>query len=162
MRSPTREGTTTPRSDRCGKRWGPLPAARGFYPGMVPNSTGVIHIPNPPLQSITFVQYWDFQGNLDTVDSSLYNTSLGTPARIQPAYSKVWPIARPTIDAVQITFVCGYGTAPSSVPANVIAVILMLVNHWYNHRDVVSTSEYLPIPETIDALLDSSDHGGLG
>src|SRR4051794_4197557 len=38
---------------------GGMPSGIGFYPGLVPNSTGVIDIPLPPLQSIVSVQYYD-------------------------------------------------------------------------------------------------------
>ena len=137
---------------------GGLPSGLGFYPGMIPNSTGVVDIPMPPLQSITGVKYYDFSGTLQTVPPSTYNVSLGTPGRIQPAYSKVWPISRPTIDSVQITFVAGYGDA-SAVSENVRTAMKMLVCHWYENRSAVEQGQYGTVPMAVDALLSPDEPG---
>lgn len=137
---------------------GSLPYGAGFYPGMIPNSTGLIDVPLPPLQSVEAVQYYDFEGTLQTVDPAAYNVSLGTPGRIQPAYSKVWPIARPTIDAVQIQFTSGYGDA-TTVPENVKVAIKMMVAHWYENREAVSAVSMAAVPMCVDALLSPSDPG---
>jgi hypothetical protein len=137
---------------------GGLPSGLGFYPGMIPNSTGVIDIPVPPLQSLTSIQYWDFSGTLRTVDPTTYVVSLGTPARCQPQYSHVWPISRPTIDSVQVNFVAGYGDA-TKTPQNVKVAICALVSHWYENREAVSQGSYAPVPLMIDALLSPSEPG---
>lgn len=139
---------------------GGLPSGLGFYPGLIPNSTGVIDIPRPPLQSITSVQYYDFSNTLQTVDPTLYNVSLGVISpRIQPQYSHVWPISRPTIDSVQITFVAGYGSAAANVPQPIITAMMMLVAHWYEHREVVTAEPFLSIPDVVDLLLATEDQG---
>lgn len=137
-----------------------MPGGLGFYPGMVPNSAGVIDIPLPPLQQIVSVNYYDFNGNLDTVDPSLYVVSLSTPARIQPTYSKVWPIARPTIDAVQITFVCGQAATADKVDDNVKAAMKLMLAHWYENREAVVVGTINNrLADTVDALLAPSDPG---
>lgn len=138
---------------------GGLPSGLGFYPGMVPNSTGVIDIPRPPLQAINAVQYFDFTGTLQTLDSSRYNVSLGTPARIQPQYSMVWPISRPTIDSVQIQFTSGYGPSPTNVPLTIVAAMKLLVGHWYENRSWVGEGSFAEVPRTVEALLAAEDHG---
>jgi hypothetical protein len=138
---------------------GGLPSGLGFYPGLIPNSTGVIDIPLPPLQSITSVKYYDFIGVLQTVDPTTYNVSLGTPGRIQPQYSKVWPISRPTIDCVQITFVCGQGAAEANVSPNVQTAIKMLVAHWYENREAVAQGQFGSVPMCVDALLSPDEPG---
>lgn len=137
---------------------GSLPSGLGFYPGMVPNSTGLVDVPLPPLQSIESVQYYDFEGTLQTVDASAYHVSLGTPGRIQPAYSKVWPISRPTIDSVRINFTSGYGDA-TQTPENVKVAIKMMAAHWYENREAVSAVSMAAVPMCIDALLAPSDPG---
>lgn len=139
---------------------GGMPSGLGFYPGLVPNSTGVIDIPWPPLISIDSLEYDDFQGNVQSVPSDSYNVSLGTPARIQPQYSHVWPISRPTIDSVRINFTCGYGGTSASVPSNVRAAMKLMVAHWYENREWVgSGTTYTTVPNTVDALLSPSDPG---
>ena len=138
---------------------GGMPSGLGFYPGLVPNSTGVIDIPLPPLQAITAVQYYDFQGTLQTVDPSTYNVSLGTPARIQPAYSKVWPISRPTIDSVQIQFVCGFGNTADLLPEPVKPAMKLMIGTWYENRESVGQSQVYAVPSTADLILGTVDSG---
>lgn len=113
---------------------GGLPSGLGFYPGLVPNSTGVINLLFPPIQSAT-VQYTDFAGLVQTVDPAAYNISLGSPGRLQPQYSHVWPISRPTIDSVQIHYVSGYGDTADKVPEPFRSAMLLLIGHWYEHRE---------------------------
>jgi hypothetical protein len=137
-----------------------MPSGLGFYPGMVPNASGVVPIPKPPIQAITAVQYYDFSGTLQTVPPASYNASIGTPGRIQPAYAKVWPIAQPRIDSVQIQFTAGYGPTGASVPANIQQAMLLCIGHWYQNREWVSTEgSFLTVPNTVDLLLGASEHG---
>lgn len=138
---------------------GGLPSGLGFYPGLVPNSTGVIDIPCPPLQSLTSVQYLDFAGTLQTVPTANYNVSLGTSPRIQPQYSTVWPISRPTIDSVIVTFVAGYGSTADKLPENVKTFIKLCVAHWYENREAVGPGGMAIVPFTLEAILSPMDMG---
>ncbi len=138
---------------------GGLPSGLGFYPGLVPNSTGVIDIPCAPLQSIQSVDYYDFAGTTQTVPTANYNVSLGLAPRIQPQYSTVWPISRPTIDSVQINFTAGYGGTALQIPENVKTFIKLCVAHWYENREAVGPSGLAKIPFTLDAILSPSEMG---
>lgn len=140
---------------------GGLPSGLGFYPGMVPNSTGVIDIPLPPLQAVASVQYYDFAGTLQTHPAENYNVSLGFQGRIQPAYGKVWPLSRPTIDSVLITFTAGYGDSAAAVPDTVLTAVKMQVSQWYRGRDASSVGAgfYAEIGQTVSDLLAVEDHG---
>jgi hypothetical protein len=138
---------------------GGLPSGLGFYPGLIPNSTGVIDIPLPPLISIDSVKYYDFAGVLQTVNASTYNTSLGVQGRIQPQYSTVWPISRPTIDSVQVTFTAGYGATAAVIPDNVKAAIKMYISHLYENREAVQQGQFMVVPMAVDSLLGASDPG---
>jgi hypothetical protein len=138
---------------------GSLPSGLGFYPGMVPNSTGVIDIPMPPLQKIVSVGYWNFQNTLQVVSPAAYIISPGTPARIQPTYSTVWPISRPTIDSVIVTFQCGYGPLESNIPESTKLAIKFLVATWYRNRESIAPGAMLRVPDTIESLLSVDDPG---
>jgi hypothetical protein len=138
---------------------GGMPSGIGFYPGLIPNSTGVIDIPLPPLQSITSVQYYDFSGTLQTVPSSSYNASLGLPGRIQPQYSHVWPISRPTIDSVAITFVAGYGDTSDALPEPVRSAVKLVMSDLYEQRGHLSEVNVYKIPDLLDLVLASADPG---
>jgi hypothetical protein len=138
---------------------GGLPSGLGFYPGLVPNSTGVIDIPKPPCQSVTSVAYYNFAGTLTTVATAAYNVSMGTPARIQPQYSTVWPVSRPTIDSVMVTFVCGYGPIAAAVPGNIQSAMLLAIGYWYENRELAAEGAYMVIPDAAMALLGADDPG---
>ena len=125
----------------------------------MPNSTGVIDIPLPPLQTINSVQYIDFAANTDTVPTSSYNVSYGTPSRIQPQYSKVWPISRPTIDSVFVNFTCGYGPAEVNVPESTRLAILALVSAWYENREAFQPGQFMTIPDYVTRLFHVDETG---
>lgn len=138
---------------------GGLPSGLGFYPGLIPNSTGVIDIPLSPLQGVNSVNFYDFQGNLDTVASQTFNTSLEVVGRIQPQYSLVWPISRPTIDSVQINFNCGYGPTADRIPANIKMAIMAYAAHLFQNREAVQQGQFVVVPMMVESLLAPSDPG---
>lgn len=49
-----------------------------------------------------------------------------------------------------ITFTAGYG-APADVPAAIRQAMLLLVAHWFDHRNAAPVRS--PLPMTVDALL---------
>ena len=138
---------------------GAMPSGLGFFPGLIPNSTGVINIPMPPCQGVVSVSYYDFNNDIQTVPPDLDNVSLGTPSRIQPQYSRVWPISRPTIDSVMVTFRCGYGPLSSNISESTKTAIKYGVSSWYENRTHVDVGSYVVVPETLDALLSIDDPG---
>ncbi len=82
----------------------------GPNPWWLPTAQGIMQIRQPPLQGLMNVQYVDpSSGSLLEILSSQLVISTGTPGRVMPTYGAVWPLARPQIDAVQFTFVAGYG-----------------------------------------------------
>lgn len=138
---------------------GSMPSGLGFMPGLVPNSTGVIDLPLPPIISLDSVKYYDFTGTLRTIDPSVYNVSLGMVGRIQPAYSKVWPIARPTIDCVQVTFTAGMAATAAGVPDNIKIAMAMIVSGLYEQREHITEGALVPVPMAVQMLLSATDPG---
>lgn len=115
-----------------------------------------IQIPRTPLVSISSISYVDTNGVTQTMDASLYQVSLGgrnIPGRVTPVYGQTWPIARAQMDAVLITFIAGYGSAPSSVPESVRSLIRLLVAHQYEFREPVVTGTIVnELPHAIQTL----------
>lgn len=77
-----------------------------------------IHLPRPPLQSVTGVVYVDTDGNSHTMSASEYTVDTASePGRIILAYGAGWPGAslRPG-PAITITYVAGYGDAEDVPP----------------------------------------------
>lgn len=115
---------------------------------------GVFQLPLPPLISVSSITYYDSNNTFQTIDPSIYNVAPGLPGRVQPVFGKVWPIAAPIINAVQITFVAGYGPAAANVPEPATLAILRLVFDWYNRRSPVGV-----LSADVRDLVSAFDHG---
>lgn len=102
---------------------------------------GIIHLPRPPVASVTSVVYQDTAGAQQTLDASEYFRALyGDDMRLVFAEDATWPdleSGNPT--PIKVTYVAGYGSAGSSVPALIKAGILFLVAHLYEQRTPVVT-----------------------
>jgi len=98
-----------------------------------------IEIPSPPLQSVTWVKYYDTANAANTMSTSDYLVnSYQEPGQVVLAYGKSWPSAtlRPG-PAINVRYVAGYGT-PSQVPAIYKQAILLIVGHFFENREEVS------------------------
>lgn len=121
----------------------------GPNPWWLPTAQGIIMLPYPPLQAVTSIQYVDpSSGTLLTIDPSTYLfTQNSTPGRVQPQYGSVWPLARPVIDAVQITYTCGYGQWEPDVPAAARLAMRSVIAATYENREAfLDTGSLTPTP----------------
>lgn len=109
----------------------------------------------PPIVSISQVQYYDADNALQTLATSAY--TLDAPAAMmRRVYGQTYPTTYVRHDAVQITYVAGYGTSSSpagSVPSAIKTAIKMLVSELYENRETSVTGlMYTKVP-TVDMLL---------
>jgi uncharacterized phiE125 gp8 family phage protein len=121
---------------------------------MFPDDDEIIRLPTSPLQSVPSITYIDTAGAVQTWDPAnrLVDTH-NEPGRISLAYGKSYPTTREIINAVTITYVVGYGTA-SDVPKAIKQAILLLVGHWYEHREAaVDFGVISKVPDTVEFLL---------
>src|ERR1039457_2262271 len=73
-------------------------------------------MPFPPLQTIDSIKYIDGTGVQQTLDPSQYLVdAVSEPARVTPAYGLTWPVTQVRINAVEVTFTCGYPACPEGV-----------------------------------------------
>ncbi len=94
----------------------------------------LILLDGPPVQSIDAVRYYDSAGDQQTLATTAYALSLG---RLCPAPAATWPTLQSgRAGAVEIDYTAGYGQ-PEDVPAGLPAAILLLVGHWFLHREAV-------------------------
>jgi len=99
---------------------------------------GTIELPLAPVTAISSLKYYDESQNLVTFDPSNYWTIIGEddrPGLLIRKAAATWPITqedRP--NAVEVTFVCGYGAASTDVPAEIRNAILILAAHLYEAR----------------------------
>jgi len=99
-----------------------------------------IYLPRPPLQSVERIVYTDADGTQYEVDANDYIVDTAAePGRIVLARGVWWPSGglRPAA-GVEVVYVAGYGDA-DAVPKKAKQAILLLVGHWYEHREVVLT-----------------------
>jgi len=120
-------------------------------------ATGEIILPKPPLQSVTSIQYTDINDSTSTVSSSTYTVDTDSePGRIVLKYGQTWPSSSLAVtNPIQITFVAGYGLA-AGVPAHFKQAILLLVGHWYENREAITSTGGIPkeLPYAVKSLID--------
>ena len=115
-------------------------------------------LPRPPLVSVTSVAYVDPNGNTQSWASNAYELSQpsgprASYARILPLWGTQYPVTRPQMEAVTVTYVAGYGAA-SAVPQAIKSAILLLVGHLYANREaVVMDLRVADLPLGVQALL---------
>lgn len=95
----------------------------------------IIEIRRSKLQSITSIQYYDTNNTLQTLDTSVY--SITDEADYSAVYlnpGKSWPSTYRKPQAVKITFVAGYGSLATNVPAVIKQGLLMHAAMMYENR----------------------------
>ena len=112
-----------------------------------------IVIPLPTFQALNAFTYLDTGGNLQdmtAVDGWGYQLVSGgdtQPARLRPPVYLFWPPTEYTAaDSVSLTFTCGYGDTPQSVPTAIRRAIRLVAQHIFENRPGA-------FPEAIDMLL---------
>jgi Phage gp6-like head-tail connector protein len=68
-----------------------------------------IRLRRPPLLSVGSLAYIDTTGTLQTLGTDQYVVDAASePARLAPAYGKIWPVTRATQNAVIVSFTAGH------------------------------------------------------
>ena len=98
-------------------------------------------LPRPPLQTITTLQYTDYNGDASTLteDTEFVKDTDSEPGRIVLEYNYTWPTdtLHPR-NPILTRYVAGYGAAASDVPEAIRQAMLMLLTHWYEQRQPIS------------------------
>lgn len=108
---------------------------------------GPIALPHPPLLEVEGVRYVDAGGEEVELDADAYTVdTLTTPGTVAPVGR--WPAGHD----VRVRYRAGY--EGGQIPHAARQAILLLVGHWYEHREAVVvgtiTSE---VPLAVDRLL---------
>ena len=136
----------------------------GPNPWWLPTAQGIIQLCYPPLQAVTSIQYIDpasgdlllIGPDLPTGQPAYLYSALSVPGRVQPQYGAVWPLARPVIDSVQITFTCGYGPLESDVPAAARLAMRSVIAATYENREAFLEGGGLTITPHFERFLAAS------
>lgn len=114
----------------------------------------VIRPPRPRLQSASSLQYVDTNGTTQTLATSEYRVDTQQePGRITEAFGQFWPSTRDVTGAVTLTYVAGYGDAPSDVPQPIKQAMLLLIGSWYEQRQSTADREQVEHPFAVNSLL---------
>jgi len=136
-----------------------------LYLSRFPYSDAPLLLPNPPLQSVTKIGYYDAAGSTQTLASTSYSVYAPTSAQgyVVPLIDTQWPAAQERPDAVVIQYVAGYGSTGSRVPETLRLAVKMLAAHWYAQREAVLVGTISkPIELGVDALLAAEGWGFYG
>lgn len=117
-----------------------------------------IRLPMPGCVSVESVSYIAADGTTKTIDSADYTVdTVSEPARITPAPGYTWPSLqnyRPGQVIVDYTAGSyGDGVEVNNCPRTITMAMLLLMGHWYEHREAVSDAKLTTVPLAVDALL---------
>lgn len=115
-----------------------------------------IVLPRPPHKTgaVMAITYVDTNGASQTLSPSLYQFSEGDIfGSIRPAYGATWPTVRDQMDAITVTFVAGYGSNPGDVPEPVRQAIKLMISHFNENREAVTSGQMIETPLAVERLL---------
>lgn len=124
-----------------------------------------IKLPKPSCVSVTSITYLDGTGTRQTLDPSLYAVdTVAEPARVVPAAGLYWPYMVQYIPgSVEVIYVAGTygdGVTVNTCPQTIVVAMLLLISHWYEHRDASSKDNLKNIPLGVDELLSGEEFFG--
>jgi uncharacterized phiE125 gp8 family phage protein len=101
------------------------------------------------------VRLYDTDGSVTTLEPDFYLLDGNhNPPRLVRNAPRTWPRPRRPANGIEIAFVAGYGLAAQHVPAPIRQSILLLVAHWYEHREPVALGDAkVPVPTMVSDLL---------
>jgi uncharacterized phiE125 gp8 family phage protein len=98
----------------------------------------VIRLPRPPLQSVDSITYRTPGGDTVTLSTDAYRINGdATPGEVILNRGHSWPSTAYEPDAIQITYVAGYGDA-ADIPAAERSAVLLYSGHLYENRETVT------------------------
>jgi len=111
---------------------------------------GCISLPLTPVQAVSAVTVYDEDGGASVLDASSYAVDvLSAPARLTLT-SATPSVGTRLFNAFEVAFTAGYGDAASDVPQPVRQAVLLLVAHWFEHREPV---EFGAGPQQVPAIV---------
>ncbi|MFN3867621.1 MAG: head-tail connector protein [Hyphomicrobiaceae bacterium] len=116
--------------------------------------SGIVAMPIGPVMSIEEVRVLGAHGDVSTVASETYHLDVaGRPQRLVP-HAGTWPDPGRRTAGIEIDLVAGYGAAAQDVPAPIRQALLLLIAHWYEHRDPFEIgAPQTNVPNAVSRLL---------
>jgi hypothetical protein len=123
----------------------------GFSLGITGACNGArINLPKAPLQSVTSIQYYDGNNDLQTLSTSRYRVHANTT----PAYVVITdiPAMYERDDALTIRFVAGHGNQ-EDVPETLKVAMKMLIGEFYRQREASVSGIIAELPIGVERLI---------
>tara|TARA_S200002703_G_scaffold154916_1_gene158435 strand:- start:10562 stop:11236 length:675 start_codon:yes stop_codon:yes gene_type:complete len=116
-----------------------------------------LNLPRPPVSSVTHVKFFDDADTENTFSTDKYYLdNQREPARVKLRRGEVWPTALRVSNAIEVTYVSGYGATSADVPAQLRLAMLQYVAFIYENRgDSITEGAHIArIPQAIRTMLD--------
>jgi uncharacterized phiE125 gp8 family phage protein len=113
-----------------------------------------VPLPLHPVQAVASVKVYASDGSPTTVAGSDYLVDAASrPGRLVPS-GVSFPVPGKAAGGIEVAFTAGYGAAATDVPAPIRQALLLLVAHWYEHRDPIEIgTDATIIPAAVSELL---------
>ena len=96
-----------------------------------------VNLPVAPVQSIEQVRIYALDDSSAILAPAAYLLDgLGSPPRMIRRGTLPWVVPLRPGNGIAIDFTCGHGSQPTDVPAALRIATLILVAHWYEHRQL--------------------------
>lgn len=115
----------------------------------------VLILPLRPIQSVTAVTLHDDDTASRSLDiEDFIVDGFANPARLVWRGPGAVPAAGMVANGIEIDFVAGHGNSPADVPQPIRQALLLLIAHWYEHREPVEIgATATTIPAGVSELL---------
>lgn len=117
-------------------------------------ANGIVNLPVAPVQQVSDVRVINKDGTAQSLDADDYDLDLsGRPARLFRR-SEPWPMPGRAHAGIEIDITAGYGAGAGAVPEPVRQALMLLVAHWYEHRDPIEIgTPSAAVPYAVSRLL---------
>jgi uncharacterized phiE125 gp8 family phage protein len=114
-----------------------------------------VRLPLRPVQSIDAVQLYGPDESVETLDPDLFLLDgAGIPPRLVRQAALAWPAPKRIANGIEIAITAGYGDVVADVPAPIRQAVLLLVAHWYEHRQPIEIgAAHTTVPHMVSELL---------
>jgi uncharacterized phiE125 gp8 family phage protein len=102
-----------------------------------------LELPMRPIASVTSISASDPDGDTLPLDIDAVRLDRAPVPRLI-AGSNGWPRPTSPYNTIEVDFTAGYGANAAAVPAPIRQALLLLVAHWYEHRDPYAIATAIP------------------
>jgi uncharacterized phiE125 gp8 family phage protein len=106
-----------------------------------------------PANSVTQIEYDGDVGGTQVLASNQYRLrDLGGSTSVVPAANVTWPTLEAIPGAVRVTYNAGYANN-DALPAAIRHAAMLLISHWYEHREAATPGTVTTLPMAYDSLI---------